>query len=285
MLKKQRKTVGLALGSGGALGLAHVGVIHVLRQHGIPIDYLAGSSVGAWVAAHYGMFEDIDRLEDLTVRNERDKLRIFLEPGFRAGLIKGRRLEKTFERWLGGQRQFSDARIPFAVVATDLVKGRAVAFKRGAVIPALHASMAVPTIFEPVEYNGRVLVDGGVMMPVPDEVVRDMGADIVISVNLDRYMGRKPLTAAKKLTIGKVTYWSAQLVRAQLATASMQSSDVVIEPPVQVHGLLGLKQYFGQKQGEAIMRAGQRAASRQIEQIKQLVFGDDYDTATITTTE
>ena len=122
-----RKTVGLALGSGGVRGIAHIGVIKTLIKHGIPIDYMAGSSIGAWVACHFALFLDIDKTSEFTIGKKREKLISFLELTRRGGLVKGLKLEAFLEEWFEG-KDFSDLKIPVKVAGTDIVNGEKIVF-------------------------------------------------------------------------------------------------------------------------------------------------------------
>lgn len=272
-MAKHKPTVGIAFGSGGARGVAHIGVLRVLQAAGIPITALAGSSVGAWIAAHYGLYADIDHLTELTVGREREKLLAFLEPSLHGGLVKGDRLERLLREWLD-DRQFDQARIPFAVVATDLDTGAPVVINTGPVVGAVHASMAVPGLFAPVVIKGKTLIDGGASRPVPDAVVRAMGVDIVISVNLDSYY-RQPARGTKKLTARGVSYAGFSIMRANFSDQSMQSSDIIISPPLQTTGWLGFKKYFADHGGAEMMAIGEQAARAAMPQIKKLL--KEYD--------
>ena len=127
---KKRKKLGVALGSGGPKGLYHIGVIKELVKNGIPIDYLAGSSIGSWVGGHYALFQDIEKLEELTNGRKIEKLISMFEFSFSGGLIKGKKLEQLLDEWLEGAR-FSDLKIPFRAVATDLMAGVPVVFQTG----------------------------------------------------------------------------------------------------------------------------------------------------------
>ena len=116
-----RKKIGLALGSGGVRGLVHVGVLKVLIENNIPIDYIAGTSIGAWVGAHYALFQDIKKLEEFTVGKRQEKLLSFIDTSFSGGLVKGKKLEKLLNVWLNNS-DFKDLKIPLSIVSTDLIK-------------------------------------------------------------------------------------------------------------------------------------------------------------------
>lgn len=264
---KRRKTVGLALGSGGIRGLAHVGVIKTLLKHGIPIDFIAGSSIGAWVGAHYALFQDIDRLEEFTVNKKEEKLGVLFEPSLMGGFVGGERTKKLLTEWLE-DASFEETKIPLAVVATDLYKREACVFTSAALVPAVQASMAVPGLFKPVTYHGRVLVDGGVTNPVPSDVVKKMGADIVIAVNLYR-IPEDPDESHQGLGFLAVANRTIEIMRYQLANSSTQSADIVIEPLLETFA--GWTQYFMKEVGQEIVAIGEAEAEKNIPKIKALL--------------
>lgn len=265
-----RKTVGLALGSGGVRGLAHVGVIKTLLKHNIPIDYIAGSSIGAWVGAHYALFQDIERLEEFTVNKKEEKFRMLLEPSLSGGFIGGDRTRKLLTEWLE-DASFEETKIPLAVVATDLLKREPHVYTSAALAPAVHASMAIPGMFKPVTYHGRVLVDGGITNPVPSDVVKKMGADIVIAVNLYRIPENTEEVENPKLTLGfmAVANRSIEIMRYYLAKGSFQSADIIIEPLVEQYA--AWSQYFRTDVGNQIVAIGEAEAETWIPKIKALL--------------
>src|SRR5438128_1464070 len=181
-------SVGLAVGGGAAFGIAHVGVLQVLEENGIPVDVLAGSSMGSIVALGYAagitpaeMIKIAGRLgtrwTTLSVALDFTLTR----PG---GLLSGRRLLAIFSPLSGPVRTFDQLAFPCRVVAADIETGERVSIGTGALDVAFRASSAVPMLWAPVRLDGRVLVDGGVIDPVPAEVVREMGADLCIAVNV-----------------------------------------------------------------------------------------------------
>ncbi len=179
--------IGLALSSGGARGLAHVGVIQVLEEHAIPIAAIAGCSMGAYVGALWAAGLHSRRLEELAAeikdRKTLIKLLDFQFPPTR-GLIRGQRIRTHLERDLGGLT-FAELRIPTVIVATDLDSLDAHVFSSGPVVNAVHASAAIPAICVPVELNGRRYTDGGASEPLPASLLRQHFAlDHVIAVNV-----------------------------------------------------------------------------------------------------
>ncbi len=195
-------TIGLALG-GGIRGLAHIGVLRVLENEGIAVDLLAGSSMGAVVGAGYAAGLCVDYLEQEALRMASRRNWIGLVdrslPTTPLGLLEGTRAERYFAERLG-HRDFSDLAIPLAVVAADLDTGEEVIIDSGPVASALRASTSLPGIFAPARFNGSLLVDGAVLNPVPADVVRRMGAEIVIAVDVGTYIdGPVPDTASLSL--------------------------------------------------------------------------------------
>ncbi|MEW6727357.1 patatin-like phospholipase family protein [Desulforudis sp. 1088] len=176
--------LGLALGGGGARGYAHLGVIKVLQKTGISIDILAGSSMGAVVGAAWATGYSIAEMESIA-RNTRwgELLRLTDITFPRHGLILGRRLEDYYFSLIGG-RKFAELRKPLTVVACDLISGDEVRLRSGPLARALRASTAIPGIFAPVFLDDRVLVDGCVVSPVPLLAAVEMGASVVIAVDV-----------------------------------------------------------------------------------------------------
>ncbi|MEN9231745.1 MAG: patatin family protein [Thermostichus sp. DG02_5_bins_236] len=178
------KKLGLALGSGGARGWAHIGVIRALERAEIPIDYIAGASIGAFVGAIYAAGE-LDELEEF-VRDLNWKmiLSLFDVVFPTCGLLDGNKIYDLLTEHLQ-ELCIEEAGIPFCCVATDLITGKEVQLRSGKMADAVRASISIPGIFTPLQYEGRYLGDGGIVNPVPVQVVREMGADIVIGVNLN----------------------------------------------------------------------------------------------------
>jgi NTE family protein len=189
------RSVGLALGSGAAWGLAHIGVLDVLEREGIPIDAVAGASVGAIVGAHYAVGFSPARLAEIatSVRNIPAFIRIlpqllYLAVDFnvrRPGLFAGDHFQRVLDS-LGPieGRTFADLEIPFRAVATDITTGARVELVDGDLCMAMRASFSAPWIFSPFQIGEHILIDGGMSDPVPAETARSMGADLVIGVNV-----------------------------------------------------------------------------------------------------
>lgn len=174
--------VGLALGSGSARGWAHIGVLRELAEAGITADVICGCSIGALVGAAFAEGE-LDALETWARGMTWKDVVGLMDVSLSGGLIKGERLLGFFQQQFV-DKNISELPIPFACVATDLATGREVWLREGSVTSAVHASIALPGLISPVTREGRLLVDGGLVNPVPVSLCRALGADIVIAVDL-----------------------------------------------------------------------------------------------------
>ncbi|WP_138430841.1 patatin-like phospholipase family protein [Fodinibius saliphilus] len=174
-------SIGLALGGGAALGAAHVGVLRALEEYEIPIDYLAGTSIGAMVGAFYAFGMSVDEIESIAL--DLDWPDISAIALSKRGLLTNHELGMLLDNNLGDVT-FEEATIPLAVVATDIATGEKVIIDKGDVSDAVKASTCIPVLFEPVQYQGRLLVDGGLKESVPVSAIQDFEADKIIGVDL-----------------------------------------------------------------------------------------------------
>lgn len=182
MSAPRKPRVGLALGSGSARGWAHVGVIRALEQAGIRPDIVCGTSVGALVGAAYAAGE-LDRFEQWLLGMRVTDVVGFMDVSLSGGMLKGERLMEFFRRSFV-DRPIEELAIPFAAVGTALHTGAEVWLREGSTVEAVRASIALPALFTPVLRDGMMLVDGGLVNPVPVSLARAMGAEIVIAVDL-----------------------------------------------------------------------------------------------------
>jgi NTE family protein len=206
----RRPKIGFVLGAGSARGWAHIGVLRALTEAGVKPDLIAGCSVGAFVGAAFAAGR-LDPLESWALGLDWKRMLGLADFGLRGGLIKGRRINNVFREQFV-ERDFSELPIPFAAVATDLHSGQEIWLREGKVSAAIGASIAVPGLFQPVQHEGRYLVDGSVVNPIPVSLCRAMGADIVVAVDLGsdlvgRYVGeddRAPTPTGARGIIGRV---------------------------------------------------------------------------------
>lgn len=194
MMTSHKPRIGLALGSGSARGWAHIGVIRALAEAGIVPDIVCGTSIGALVGAAH-VDGELDRLEQWSKSLTLQTVVGFLDFSLGGGLIKGEKLIEFFRSQIVDV-PISELPLPFAAVATDLQTGREVWLQEGMVSDAVRSSIALPGLFTPVEREGRWLVDGGLVNPVPVSLCRAMGADLVIAVDLNSDIVGKHLRKA-----------------------------------------------------------------------------------------
>lgn len=179
-------SVGIALGGGAAFGIAHVGVLRTLEENGIPVDLTAGTSFGSIVALGYAAGIRPDEMEAIATRigNKRTTLSALDFTFTRPGLLAGERLKAIFSPALGATERFEHLALPCRTVATDIESGERIAIGTGRLEDAFRASCSVPMLWAPVRRDGRTLVDGAIVDPVPAAVAREMGADLCIAVNV-----------------------------------------------------------------------------------------------------
>lgn len=177
-----RFRLGIALGSGAARGLAHIGVLKVLEEAGIQIDTIAGTSMGAFIGAMYAAGVPVTQMEQAALDIDWFRMARLLDPALpTSGLTDGKKLV-AFMAALLPARDFKDLRQKLAVTATDINTGESIIIKQGDLLEALRASLAFPGIFSPVRFGQRFLVDGGLCKPIPTDVARSLGAEKIIGI-------------------------------------------------------------------------------------------------------
>ena len=182
MVHVSRSKIGLALGSGAARGLAHIGVLKVFETESLPVDAIAGTSIGAFIGALYAAGVSIAQIEEVARDVDWRHLARLIDPVLpTSGLLDGRKMEKFMAELLP-VRTFEELRIPLAVITTDVETGEELVIRKGDLQKALRAAIAFPGIFTPVSFAGRFLVDGGLCNPVPVDAARALGVDKVIGV-------------------------------------------------------------------------------------------------------
>ena len=254
---RDRPKIGLALGGGFARGIAHIGVLRVLEAYEIPIDFVAGTSVGALIGATYASGTSLAEMERQgSATRFSDFGRWTLS---RMGMATNDRLEDFLHKFTT-VKFFHEMKIPLSIVATDLLSGSSVHFTEGEIGAALRASCAYPGLFLPVEYQGRILVDGFLTETVPAEAARDMGADIVIGVHLEPGL----LRSAPRNTI-EVISRSFSILQTAATQVWHSDVDVLIEPDVH------LVQWDEFVKTPHLVAAGEAAAREAIPRIRELI--------------
>jgi NTE family protein len=253
----RRPRIGLALGGGFARGIAHIGLLRAFEQARIPIDYLAGTSVGALIAAAYAGGSSLELMERIGLST---RFKDFAEWTVSwQGLATDERLKRYLRR-MTPVRRFEDLRIPLTIVATDLLTAEPVYFSKGEIGPALCASCAYPGLFRPVERDGQLLVDGFLAAPVPVEAVRQMGADFVIGVNLSGASQNDRPT-----NLFEIVSQSFSVLLRYGQSAWRPLADLVIEPDVSEFRWDDFPKTPG------LVAAGQRAALEALPRIRAMI--------------
>ncbi len=282
--------VGLALGGGGARGYAHLGVIRTLQKHQIPIDIVVGTSMGAVMGGAFACGVDLDKLERLLKNLDLNKLLGIPDNTLKGveGLVGRTASEYLFKRadWrnvepahtkklfeffyvFAGDKEFQDLKIPFAAVAADIDTGEEVVLKEGKVYQAVAASVAIPGIHYPVKLGGRFLVDGGVINKIPIDVTVELGADIVIAVDVSTPLLSRVETSIDTLMQASAIAFHA-LTQLKLAQAKQVLGNrlLVLRPAIETVRMLHLNKL------DLPIKAGELEAERHIEQIKTLISAD-----------
>jgi NTE family protein len=288
----KRKRIGLALGGGGARGLAHIGVLSVLEREKVPIDLIVGTSIGALVGGAYASGITSDELkkkaeeylnstefqesamkafggthakgeEGLTQKIQTYLRNTFylIQAMFRPGILPNDDFQATINYFIP-DIQIEETRIPFRAVATDLVSGEEIIFSKGSLRQAVMASCAVPGAFAPLKEGEKLLSDGGILCVVPSSVARQEGADIVISVAVDRCIGSE-----EPRTVVDVYQRVNEVMGEKLKNYELASADIVILPEV------GETHWSNFSEAMNLIDEGEEAAREKLDEIRQVMPG------------
>lgn len=231
-MRTNRKRIGVALGSGGMRGMAHIGVLQVLEEAGIPIDLISGASAGAFFGAAYAAGMDLYALGAYAATLvKRDVLD--LPNPFRAGLFSGNKFRRLCRIVTDG-KSFSDTVVPFWCSAVDLVTGETAYLHSGPLHEAVRASIAIPGLLRPLSIDGKTYIDGGTVESLPVEILRKNGADRVIGVDLSI----TPPYSEKRSNAYRVLFRSVDIMRAAMDNLTPRSADVLIRPDASFMGRL-----------------------------------------------
>lgn len=277
-LVMQQRKLGLALGGGGARGLAHIGVLKVLERAGIKISYIAGTSMGAIIGSAYaaGMSPtDLER-EALRLSNKRQLMHM-ADISLGRALFGGRRVRKLFVDQWGLEKSFAELRIPVAVVATNISQQRSEAFLDGSVIDAIMASSAFPGVFPPVEIHQNLFLDGFIFNNVPADVARQLGSEVVLAVDVIPLNPDAPFVQEgqsqniDKRTpgISQVLYqavWMMVAVMSEQNLAAAQT-EIILRPNLPSD----LSIFLGFIRAAEAIAAGEKVAEENLEKIRDLV--------------
>lgn len=253
--------LGLALGSGAARGFAHVGVIQVLEEAGIQPDLVVGTSAGSLVAALYASGKNSAQLRRVAETMEEAEITDWMMPILNRGALRGEALARYVNTQVGG-RLIEQMKIPLGIVATDLHNGDPMLFRRGNTGSAVRASSAVPAVFQPVKIGAREYVDGGLVSPVPVRQAREMGANVVIAVDISTDPEGSP--ASDTFQILMQTF---NIMGKSLNTVLLKDADVVVRP-----ALMGVKSADFAARRKSI-EAGREAMLKALPKLKEVLSG------------
>jgi NTE family protein len=254
----RRKKVALVLGGGAARGIAHIGALRVFERENIKFDLVVGTSIGAFIGAHYALGNDLRAAEELALKFKvAESLDFVIPPTL--GLIKGNKVYEIIKSALE-DRTFSDLKVPLAVVAADIENGEEVVFTEGLLREAVRVSCSYPGIFVPQRIGGRLLVDGGIINTVPVSVARRMGVDIVVTVDVGFCV-----QAGEIKTLPGIILQMYQIMGDQLNQYQSQDADIIIRPD-----LVAIDQLAFGKAGIAI-ESGERAAMEKLSDVKKIL--------------
>lgn len=283
-----RKKIGIALSGGAARGLAHVGVLQVLEGLGVDINAVSGTSMGAIVGAVYSLGIDLEEIVKYIKETDWRSFLLFSVFGLsKSGIINDRKVDEVLTKFLG-DKTFDDCAKPFCCVAADIRTGKKVVINYGKLKEAVRASIAVPGIFPPVYSGGKMLVDGGVVEPLPTEAIKIFDCNFIIASSIvfenedgkgysepdvkenrnyessepDFYFGHDE-TSFKKLSIQTILDRSMSIMHTQMVKSYTEQAQIVIEPMIGGFG------FFDFTKGEKIIEVGRRAAERKVPEIKR----------------
>jgi len=287
--------IGIALGEGGERLFVHIGVLKALEKEGVELDCIAGTSAGAIVGGLYALWKDINKVEeyllnldftryynyhikDIELKDidesifilfywewEKDKV----EPRWIQGIMDGKDIRDELDRLTNWASFEYDLKIPFKTVATDLLTGEKVILDKGRISNAVAASISIPGTFIPFEWEEKILVDGGLKDPVPVDIVREMGADIVIGVNLREVRDNQ---SQKLNNILSITLRSIYIMLEELGDYSSSSADVLIKP----HYIGKLSYDMRKEEREKLIRLGEEETLKIMPFLKSLLNSYEF---------
>lgn len=255
----ERPRVGVALAGGFARGIAHIGVLRVLRDEGIPVDCVAGTSVGALIGAAYCAGTSLETMQEIAAATNFTDFGRWTPSWL--GLATNQRLERYLAR-LTPAKTFEDLKIPFAISTSDINAGVTVYYSHGPIGPPLRASCAYPGLFVPIQFDGRTLVDGFLTAPVPVEGTLILGADVVIAVYLEAGGAETPRTAVDIISR------SFNIIQRHADITWRQQADVIIEPDVHPYV------WDDFTRTPELVKCGEEAARKALPEIRAMLSGE-----------
>jgi NTE family protein len=271
---KRKRKIGLALSGGAARAFSHIGVLKVLEELGIDIAAVSGTSMGSVIGAFYCSGIMLEEIQAYVRSMDWKSFLLFSNLSLsKTGIINWRRVEEELKKFLQ-DKTFSDCRIRLCCVAVDLITGEKVIMSKGRLIDAVKASIAIPGFFSPVRMGDYILIDGGIVEPLPTDSLKKMGVDFIIASSInnenarDKFKDLENNTAQQKqsknkLSIRNVLDMSLIIMQREMTRHYLDIADIVIEPKVGDFG------FFDLTHGGAIIRRGVEAARNKIPEIKR----------------
>jgi NTE family protein len=256
-----RTKIGIALGGGATRGAAHIGVLQALEDNGIKPNYIAGTSMGALIGVLYAFNVPLSRIS--TLAQKITPLNIVKFSNSKLGLLSNKKIADILKDTIG-EAAIEDSPIPIAIIATDIRTGNKVVLKKGDAGAAVLASTCLPGVFKPIDIDGTLLVDGGLVEDVPISPLRAMGADVVIGVNLGSERKYEPPHDAIDILINSYDILIDQYVAIQI-----QDADIMIEPKLAAYHRTAVKRI------PELITEGYRAATEKIKPIQKIVYSYD----------
>lgn len=261
----KKKKIGIALGSGGFRGIAHIGVLKVLEENGFKPSYISGSSIGALIGAYYAIYGSYEKIEERLKEWPINNLYKFLDIRWKSGFIAGKKFSTFLEKEFGGQ-MIGRTKIPLKIIATDLKSGQAYVFKGGDLAQAIRASVSVPLVFVPVKKGDHLLVDGALSNPVPLDYLEEFKPDILIGVNLYH----KNEFIKKRFNTKNVVLRSTRISLYNLAKNDILNADLVIAPDTsKIISEASLSKY-NFKSVEDLIKIGEEEAKKILPELRKL---------------
>jgi NTE family protein len=270
-----KRRVGIALSGGAARGLSHIGVLQVLEDVGVEISAVSGCSMGAIIGAIYSMGFGLKEMETFVTSTD---WRNFLMFSFlslsRTGIVNDRKVDEVLKKFLG-DKTFADCKKDFCCVAVDILNSKKVVFNSGSLREAVRASMAVPGVFPPVYQQDAMLVDGGVMEPLPTDALKSLNVNFIIASSIifestksdytdhDKKAGANKNSESKKLSIQTILDKSMSMMHTQMVKSYLLDAQIIIEPKIGDFG------FFDFSKGKDIIESGRKAAIEKMPEIKR----------------
>ncbi|MCL5071083.1 MAG: patatin-like phospholipase family protein [Actinobacteria bacterium] len=270
-----KRKIGIALSGGAARGLSHIGVLQVLEDIGVEISAVSGCSMGAVIGAIYCTDFDLKEMESFVTSTDwRNFMMFSLFSLSRTGIVNERKVGEVLKKFLG-DKTFADCKKDFCCVAVDILNNKKIVFNSGSLTEAVRASIAVPGVFPPVYLPDAMLVDGGVLEPLPTDALKSLDVNFIIASSIvfesaksdnkyyDTKSGIHKNFESKKLSIQAILDKSMCMMHTQIVKSYLQNAHIVIEPKIGDFG------FFDFSKGKEIIESGRKAAIEKIPEIKR----------------